>query len=139
MPEDFSRKWLLAAQVFDHVSKFETCGAGISMWTNGFAALEAIDRKMCHKIVKLTAYTPTSVMHTLDGERQACFRHATHNQGIVAAILCIISMTLQQNLAFLVSQCANCQTCQQDTFACSGIAATSCKQDACQEHAAENI
>ena len=54
-------------QVFDHIPRLEACGAGLAMRSNGFAALNAIDSKLCQTIAKLTCSLHTGVMRSLDG------------------------------------------------------------------------
>jgi len=54
-------------QVFDHIPRLEACGAGLAMRSNGFAALDAINSKLCQSIAKLTCSLHTGVMRSLDG------------------------------------------------------------------------
>ncbi|KAL0044438.1 hypothetical protein WJX82_006692 [Trebouxia sp. C0006] len=58
----------LRVEVFDHIPRLEACGAGLAMRSNGFAALDAIDSKLCQSIAKLTCSLHTGVMRSLDGK-----------------------------------------------------------------------
>ena len=58
---------VLLLQVFDHIQKFEVCGAGLALRSNGLAALNAIDRSLSQNVEALTYQSERVVMHSLDG------------------------------------------------------------------------
>ncbi|DBA92561.1 hypothetical protein WJX77_007472 [Trebouxia sp. C0004] len=62
------RSKALRVEVFDHIPRLEACGAGLAMRSNGFAALDAIDSKLCQSIAELTCSLHTGVMRSLDGK-----------------------------------------------------------------------
>lgn len=53
--------------MFDHIQKFEVCGAGLALRSNGFAALDAINSSLSQNIEALTYQSECNVMHSLDG------------------------------------------------------------------------
>ncbi|KAL3137319.1 hypothetical protein ABBQ32_006859 [Trebouxia sp. C0010 RCD-2024] len=55
-------------QVFDHIQKFEVCGAGLAVRSNGYAALGAINPTLPQKVADLVSQQSTTVMHSLDGK-----------------------------------------------------------------------
>ena len=64
-----SRLLCCLLQVFDHIQKFDVCGAGLALRSNGFAALNAIDSSLLQNIAALTYQPERVVMHSLDGRR----------------------------------------------------------------------
>ena len=57
----------VCAQVFDHIPGFEECGAGLSVQSNGFAALAAIDERLCQAIIESAWRAKDPVTHNLEG------------------------------------------------------------------------
>ena len=77
-------------QVFDHIPRFEECGAGLGVQSNGFAALDAIDERLCQSIIAHSWFPQVSVMHNLEGTPTPSLHNMNDNyERFAPNIICI--------------------------------------------------